>query len=121
MALNTCQIKTGAPSRSERVAKYNQLLRIEDQLGGAPSIRLWRFSRRRGRGLVCCASPRAPEVMERFFGLCCWRDGTLLMLDAALGQAALVSRAEPGVLALYYRRQKGENHALGLMHSWMGA
>ena len=35
VALNTCQIKTGAPSRSERVAKYNQLLRIEDQLGNA--------------------------------------------------------------------------------------
>ena len=35
VALNTCQIKTGAPSRSERVAKYNQLLRIEEQLGDA--------------------------------------------------------------------------------------
>ncbi|MBR3102644.1 MAG: phosphopyruvate hydratase [Lachnospiraceae bacterium] len=33
VALNTCQIKTGAPSRSERVAKYNQLLRIEEALG----------------------------------------------------------------------------------------
>ncbi len=33
VALNTCQIKTGAPSRSERVAKYNRLLRIEEQLG----------------------------------------------------------------------------------------
>ena len=33
--LNTCQIKTGAPSRTERVAKYNQLLRIEDDLGDA--------------------------------------------------------------------------------------
>ncbi|MDD6135356.1 MAG: phosphopyruvate hydratase [Selenomonadaceae bacterium] len=33
VALNTAQIKTGAPSRSERVAKYNQLLRIEEQLG----------------------------------------------------------------------------------------
>ena len=33
VALNTCQIKTGAPSRSERVAKYNQLLRIESELG----------------------------------------------------------------------------------------
>ena len=31
----TCQIKTGAPSRTERVAKYNQLLRIEEQLGGS--------------------------------------------------------------------------------------
>lgn len=35
VALNTCQIKTGAPSRSERVAKYNQLLRIEEELGEA--------------------------------------------------------------------------------------
>ena len=35
VALNTCQIKTGAPSRSERVAKYNQLLRIEEELGCA--------------------------------------------------------------------------------------
>ena len=33
VALNACQIKTGAPSRSERVAKYNQLLRIEAGLG----------------------------------------------------------------------------------------
>lgn len=42
VALNTCQIKTGAPSRSERVAKYNQLLRIEEELGSAavyPGIR----------------------------------------------------------------------------------
>lgn len=35
VALNTCQIKTGAPSRSERVAKYNRLLRIEEELGAA--------------------------------------------------------------------------------------
>ena len=35
VALNTCQIKTGAPSRSERVAKYNQLIRIEEELGAA--------------------------------------------------------------------------------------
>lgn len=35
VALNTCQIKTGAPSRSERVEKYNRLLRIEEELGRA--------------------------------------------------------------------------------------
>lgn len=35
VALNTCQIKTGDPSRSERVAKYNQLLRIEEELGAS--------------------------------------------------------------------------------------
>jgi enolase len=35
VALNTGQIKTGAPCRSDRIAKYNQLLRIEEELGGA--------------------------------------------------------------------------------------
>jgi enolase len=38
VAANTGQIKTGAPSRSERVAKYNQLLRIEEMLGEAASF-----------------------------------------------------------------------------------
>jgi enolase len=33
VALNMGQIKTGAPARSDRVAKFNQLLRIEDELG----------------------------------------------------------------------------------------
>ena len=33
MALNAGQIKTGAPCRSDRIAKYNQLLRIEEELG----------------------------------------------------------------------------------------
>ncbi len=49
VALNTCQIKTGAPSRSERVAKYNQLLRIEAALGGAavyPGFGAFRTGRR---------------------------------------------------------------------------
>ena len=48
VALNTCQIKTGAPSRSERVAKYNQLLRIEEELGeGAvyPGIKAFNVTR----------------------------------------------------------------------------
>ena len=35
VALNTGQIKTGAPARSDRVAKYNRLLRIEEELGDA--------------------------------------------------------------------------------------
>ena len=46
VALNTCQIKTGAPSRSERVAKYNQLLRIEEQLGDSavyPGLKAFNF------------------------------------------------------------------------------
>ncbi|NMM65264.1 phosphopyruvate hydratase [Clostridium sp. P21] len=39
VAVNAGQIKTGAPARSERVAKYNQLLRIEEELGDAGEFR----------------------------------------------------------------------------------
>ncbi len=46
VALNTCQIKTGAPSRGERTAKYNRLLRIEEELGSRavyPQMGAFRF------------------------------------------------------------------------------
>jgi enolase len=39
VATNCGQIKAGAPARSDRVAKYNQLLRIEDDLGEAAAFR----------------------------------------------------------------------------------
>jgi enolase len=48
VALNAGEIKTGAPSRSERVAKYNQLLRIEEELGNAavyPGKKAFNFSK----------------------------------------------------------------------------
>jgi enolase len=38
VAMNCGQIKTGAPARSDRVAKYNQLLRIEEELGHAAAF-----------------------------------------------------------------------------------
>jgi enolase len=41
VALGTGQIKTGAPARSDRVAKYNQLLRIEEQLGERATYPGW--------------------------------------------------------------------------------
>ena len=41
VAVNAGQIKTGAPSRTDRVAKYNQLLRIEEELGGAATYPGW--------------------------------------------------------------------------------
>jgi enolase len=41
VALNMGQIKTGAPARSDRVAKYNQLLRIEEELGAAADFSGW--------------------------------------------------------------------------------
>lgn len=48
VALNAGQIKTGAPSRSERVAKYNQLIRIEESLAGGakyPGVRTFNIKR----------------------------------------------------------------------------
>ncbi|PZN07407.1 MAG: phosphopyruvate hydratase, partial [Bacillota bacterium] len=47
VATRAGQIKTGAPSRSERVAKYNQLLRIEEQLGDSAEFAGWRAFRAR--------------------------------------------------------------------------
>lgn len=46
VALNTGQIKTGAPCRSERVAQYNQLFRIEEELGKVakyPGKHFWKL------------------------------------------------------------------------------
>ncbi|HEY4411586.1 MAG TPA: phosphopyruvate hydratase [Gaiellaceae bacterium] len=49
VALGTGQIKTGAPARSDRVAKYNQLLRIEEELGSRATYPGWNaFPRARG-------------------------------------------------------------------------
>jgi len=49
VATNAGQIKTGAPSRTDRVAKYNQLLRIEEELGDAAVYPGWRAFPRAGR------------------------------------------------------------------------
>lgn len=46
VALNMGQIKTGAPARSDRVAKYNQLMRIEEELGDTASYAGWGALRR---------------------------------------------------------------------------
>ena len=43
VATNAGQIKTGAPSRTDRVAKYNQLLRIEEELGDAAVYPGWKM------------------------------------------------------------------------------
>ncbi|HEX9676290.1 MAG TPA: phosphopyruvate hydratase [Anaerolineales bacterium] len=49
VALNLGQIKTGAPARSDRVAKYNQLLRIEEELGSAAQYAGWQALAHSGR------------------------------------------------------------------------
>ena len=54
VATNCGQIKTGAPARSDRVAKYNQLLRIEEQLGEAAAFR----GRRRARHRADTTGPK---------------------------------------------------------------
>lgn len=46
VAMNTGQIKTGAPARSDRVAKYNQLLRIEQELGSTGKYAGWEALKR---------------------------------------------------------------------------
>ena len=46
VAMNTGQIKTGAPARSDRVAKYNQLLRIEQELGSTAKYAGWEALKR---------------------------------------------------------------------------
>ena len=48
VATNAGQIKTGAPARSDRVAKYNQLLRIEEQLGDMALYPGWQAFPRAG-------------------------------------------------------------------------
>ncbi len=53
VALGCGQLKSGAPARSERVAKYNQLLRIEEELDGAAELLEWPAS----RGLPSRRSP----------------------------------------------------------------
>ena len=67
VALNTNQIKTGAPSRSERVAKYNQLLRIEEQLGCSavyPGMAAFNVKR---ASLGRCSFARVLVGKNRFF------------------------------------------------------
>jgi enolase len=49
VATGAGQIKTGAPSRTDRVAKYNQLLRIEEELGDAAVYPGWSAFPRSGR------------------------------------------------------------------------
>ena len=49
VATNAGQIKTGAPSRTDRVAKYNQLLRIEEELGPDAVYPGWAAFPRAGR------------------------------------------------------------------------
>src|SRR6185312_8586390 len=49
VATNAGQIKTGAPARSDRVAKYNQLLRIEEELGSRAVYPGWSAFPRSGR------------------------------------------------------------------------
>jgi len=57
VATNSGQIKTGAPSRSERVAKYNRLLRIEEELGGG--------ARYAGRAAFSSGSATLPPAAVR--------------------------------------------------------
>ena len=56
VATNCGQIKTGSLSRSDRLAKYNQLIRIEEQLGACGAL-----SRPRYHPMLACSDPRSPN------------------------------------------------------------
>ena len=72
VATNCGQIKTGAPARSDRVAKYNQLLRIEEQLGDRAQYggKFWnevgrkspRISRSKGKVILRVSARRRPNL-----------------------------------------------------------
>jgi enolase len=62
VATNCGQIKTGAPARSERVAKYNQLMRIEEELDDAAQYAgAGAFPRFKGAGVAAAADPAADK------------------------------------------------------------
>ena len=61
VATNVGQIKTGSASRSDRIAKYNQLLRIEEELGDAPAL-----SREDILPARCVGSTRHPSAFSAF-------------------------------------------------------
>jgi enolase len=65
VATGTGQIKTGAPSRSERVAKYNRLLRIEDELGDGATYLGRAALAGAGMGAAAAAPVTSPEVLAR--------------------------------------------------------
>ena len=64
VALGTGQIKTGAPARTDRVAKYNQLLRIEEELGGTRGLSgLDGVSARASRTLISMVEQRRTKIV----------------------------------------------------------
>ena len=87
------QIKTGAPSRSDRVAKYNQLLRIEEELGPAAEYPGWRAFPALDI-TVTCVSPYPRRSRESRRGAANVRDATGKAF-AAPGADGLLQPAAP--------------------------
>ena len=122
VAMGTGQIKTGAPSRSERVAKYNRLLRIEGELGdGAryPGRRGARRACRRrrtrpSRGRVAAREPvRRPRRDHRRLGRDRHGGHDRGQLPAGHPDRAghLAARAAVGLLIGYYANQRSDRRA----------
>ena len=90
VAMGTGQIKTGAPSRSERVAKYNRLLRIEDELGGgAQYLGRAALGRRAGAG-AGADRPRGPGGRRRIVTRVIDR-GAITAAYVGIGMAATIA------------------------------
>ena len=82
VAVGSGQIKTGAPCRTDRVAKYNQLLRIEEQLATSPATRAGRPSRAPTPPAVMSEEPRPPLGLTP-------RGAVLLLVMFALAATAV--------------------------------
>ena len=61
VATNCGQIKTGSLARSDRLAKYNQLIRIEEELGDAGALRRACALKALARSTACAASSTSPD------------------------------------------------------------
>ena len=109
VAVNAGQMKSGAPCRSDRVAKYNQLLRIEEDLGGSAAFGGAEvLAARRGRWLIAGGAPRVPGARRpraahrRATGD---RRSRLLVVAAAVAAVVVVAAWFPAD-ALYHQHQQ---------------
>ena len=93
VATNAGQIKTGAPARSDRVAKYNQLLRIEEELGDRAVYRGWDAFPPLRRGFAR-GRPGYPRTLPRYAGPDVPRRPRRTKIVATLGPASAGRIAE---------------------------
>merc|ERR1712168_809725 len=113
VGLSTGQIKTGAPCRSERTAKYNQILRIEEELGSKAKYAGENF--RNPKGVSTIEYCKARQIFDSRGNPTVEVD---LKTDKGLFRAAVPSGASTGIYeALEMRDKKNEYHGKGVKNA----